>query len=433
MPDEPVVKTDTSAPAAPPVSPSPAPAATEPPPSTPSQPSSPHREGKSWDQMKPLFDKRDKSGPKGPLTQKPQAKPTSVPPKVQTSTTPPAPAAPASPSTRPATTPSGDPVQELLSAEPPSDLTEASKIGWKEFKEKWHGLYQSVQGKLGELQKQLADREGLTKKEKAELEEKIKTLQKYEYAFDYQTDPEFQTKYIQPANKLWGELNATLKKAGLNENDINSIDFDDEIATEAFAMQLQEKYGAPVANVFRQKANEFRGVRMSFNEARQNAVTNYDTILKEKTEARKLKENEREGTIRKTLDSVFAEKNEDGSPRWGYFTEKTSEPGADQATQEAVAQHNQFVKQSRERIEALSRVQDPAEISKMAVAAEVGLILSHERPILLQQIKALEDELAKIQGGRTQPASAPTTPVTSPQRYVRGKSTADEFSKLARR
>jgi len=415
MPDEPVAPAEQTPSPEPVPTPAASPAPSPAPNDTTPSPLSPHRGGKDWKDMEALFDKRDgkKVAPKKdepPVKTTEKSKP--IAPKSTTTPTP----TPTQPS---------DPAAELLAIEPPEGFDEKGKLGWKEFKEKWHGLYKQAQEKVASVEKLLAEREGMTKKERAELEEQLNKARRYEYAFDFQADPEFKKKYIEPANKVYKELTDTLTRAGF---DGSGIDWDDEISVESAAMAIQEKHGAAVANVFRNKANDLRGIRAGFREARDNAITNYDSIIAEKQKSAELKTVERDGIIKSTLDTVYSEKLEDGSPKWGFLNKKEIPPNADKVTTEAINEHNKLVDESRKRIDAMSRVDDPKDRAQLAVAAELGVIFSHERPILIQKIEELENELKQIQGGRTPPSSVPKTPAQPEVRYRRGASVADSFA-----
>lgn len=355
--------------------------------------------------MKDIFDKKD--GAKAPEAPKPEK---------------PAPKAKSSIQTPPA---SDDPAQILLNTEPPDNFDEKGKLGWKEFKEKWHGLYKSTKDESDNIKKMLSEREGMTKKEREELTDQLNKARRYEYAFDIQADPEFKKKFIEPAGKLHKELSDSLNRAGF---DHSGVDWDDEIAVESAAMALQEKHGAAVANVFRNKANDFRGIRAGFMEARNAAITNYDSIIAEKQKSSELKTAEREGKIKSTLDSLYSEKLEDGDFKWGFLNKKEIPPNSDKNASEMINQHNKLAEESRKRIDLMSRADDPSERAQLALAAELGFNLSHERPILLSKIEELENELKGIQGGRTPPSSVSKTPTPSKDKYQRGSSLADKFT-----
>lgn len=414
MPDEPVAPVETTPPApATPQASAPTPESSAPasPPDTTPSPLSPHRKGKDWSDMKEIFDKRERPPQKEPV------KPAAPPPSKPTDK----PLAPKSTSTPD----SSDPAAALLNTEPPDNFDEKGKLGWKEFKEKWHGLYQQTKQEADKVKQLLAEREGMTKKERDELTEQLNKARRYEYAFDIQSDPEFKKKFIEPANKVYKELGDALNRAGF---DHTGVDWDDEIAVEAAAMALQEKHGAAAANVFRNKSAELRNIRSGFREARDSAITNYDSIIAEKQKATELKNVERDGLIKSTLESVYSEKLEDGSPKWGFLVKKELPPGADKVLADATNQHNQLVEESRKRIDMMSRADDPKDRSQISVAAELGLILSHERPILLQKIQELEESLKGIQGGRAAPSSVPKTPTQPTQRFKRGETLAGSFA-----
>lgn len=410
MADEQVIPTPQAAPA-----PAASPAPASPPPTTPTEPVdkpspgplSPHRKGKDWSDMKDIFDRRE--GVKTPEKKEPS------PPPPQK----------AKPSAQAQPQPSDDPAQTLLNTEPPEGFDEKGKLGWKEFKEKWHGLYQTTKQEADNVKKMLAEREGMTKKEREDLTEQLNKARRYEYAFDFQADPEFKKKFIEPANKSYKELTDTLTRAGF---DPSGVDWDDEIAVESAVMALQEKHGAAVANVFRNKANEFRGIRAGFREARDSAITNYDTIITEKQKASELKTVEREGKIKSTLDSMYAEKMEDGNLKWGFLNKREIPPGADKVTIESINQHNKLVEESHKRIDMMSRADDPSERAQLAVAVELAMVFSHERPILINKIEELEKELKEIQGGRTPPSSVSKVPSKPDAKYQRGSSLSDKFA-----
>lgn len=400
---------------------SPTPAATDAPaPRTSERPASPHRKGQSWDNMKGLFEKRDgKPGFRG----KEAAKPSSAepPPEIEKVSAPKNAAAP--------TTDASDPVASLLAEEPPEHFEEKGRSHFKAMKEKWHGVVTQTKTEVDRLTKLLAEREGLTKKETEDLRSELTKAKRYEYAFDIQSDPQFQEKFIKPANETFKALGDTLKRAGYDASAAQQIDWDDEIAVESVAMQLQEKQGAAIANVFRNKASELRGIRASFNAERTNAITNYDKIVEEKAKERELKTTEREGRIKTALDQIYSKKDDKGEVQFSFLQHKQVPVNATDEVKAQIAEHNAFVDQSRKRIDQLSRTDEPEDRAGLAVAAELGIVLSQERQHLLKQVKDLEASLSEIQQGRTMSKSAAKVPEAPKERYARGQSAAESFAK----
>lgn len=300
-----------------------------------------------------------------------------------------------------------------------------------ELKEKTRQVTALLKQQIAERDALLADTTGKTKKQLEEMEAKLKKSSRYEHAFDVQADPEFKKKFIEPANARYAELTATLTKAGLTPEQAKQVDWDNEIAIEEVAVALEGKFGVAHANVFRRKASELRGIRADYNAELSRVTTDYDSIVEEKRKERELKESEKSGIAENTLTALVNELGEDKkTPRYAFIKEQEATPGMSKEQLEQLDKHNRSVAQSKGRILEWAKLDDPAQRTGVAVAAELGFILANERPKLLAKITELEAELGKVQNSRsvqrTNGARETTTPVESA--IPHGKSISSAFA-----
>lgn len=275
----------------------------------------------------------------------------------------------------------------------------------------------------------IAELTGKTQKEITELQEKYNKAARYERAFDLQADPEVKSKFVEPADKTFKAMSETLTRAGLDPNTLGQIDLDNEVAAEELAVQIEKQLGVAAANIFRQKSASLRDIRSQYQQEQKNWIENGDKIVAEKQKERELKAQESSGVIERTLKEVISAKDDSGKTRWQFIAPMEVTEGMTPEQIDAVNTHNKLIVDSHKRISEFANNENPAERTEIAVLAELGRVLSHERPILLSRIEELTSELGKVQGGQEVSSAKANrrAPATPTEKYPKGRSISSAF------
>lgn len=286
-----------------------------------------------------------------------------------------------------------------------------------------------VEAKWKKATETIAELTGKTQGEIKELTEKYQKAARYERAFDLQADPEVKAKFVEPADKTFKAMGETLTRAGLDPATLGQIDLDNEIAAEELAVQVEKQLGVAAANIFRQKSASLRDIRSQYQQEQKNWIENGEKIVAEKQKEREFKAQEASGIVEKTLKEVIATKDESGKNRWQFIAPMEVAEGMTPEQIDAVNTHNKLILDSHKRITEFANNDNPADRTEIAVLAELGRVLSHERPILTARIDELTKELEKVQGGQeiSRNNANRRAPAEPKERYKRGASISSAF------
>lgn len=239
----------------------------------------------------------------------------------------------------------------------------------------------------------LAEQVAEYRKKEEDYQKRINELMPFRAAIDVVADPEFQDKYEKPIQSKIKAASESLKKMGVNEEGVKSINWKDDIALEELALAIEEK-NKPAANIFRRQVSEIA----SLADARENAVsearTKHDQLVQEQLKSKQLKSVEYETRTSKKVDEIFTQKDEKGVPRWWFFQKvDATTPGFNDP--KLVDRHNNFVQAKMEQVRLLSSQQEPETQAEMATAVVLAEVQTYQLEKMGQRIKELEDELKK--------------------------------------
>ena len=263
-----------------------------------------------------------------------------------------------------------------------------------------HAKRMEAEERYRQSQNALAQEKSKWDSEREKLSKEAEELRGYRFAVDYQSDPDFIEKYVNPIESVKNEMNQMLfdlvHKTGGNSEALKTIDFENTQLLQAIAKEITEKVGDIEGDLFKDKIKDIAKIQRARDSAINDAKKNYKTYIENGRNQSVIMKAEIESKISKTLESRFNEKDESGLSKYPYFSMKEIPADANDIQRKQIEDHNSQVEKLRSAIVDYSKMDDPSHRAEIAMAAVMASVFKTNLDRALSENKSLKDQVSKF-------------------------------------
>lgn len=283
-----------------------------------------------------------------------------------------------------------------------------SKTSGESFQE-LHAKRKEVEEKYNQVQKTLAEQKAKWEEEKNKYSKENEELKGYRFAVDYQSDPEFVEKYINPIESvksdISGMLNELVQKTGGNPEMLKSIDLENTEFLKSVANEIKDKVGDVEADLFKDKIKELVKSQRSRESAIADARKNYKTYIEKSKNESITKKADWETKSKKTLESRWSEVDENNKPKYPFLSFKEIPIDANDAQKEQFKTYNEQVQKLRDTMVHYSTLDTPEHRAELSMAAVLAAVFKGNMDRLSTENAQLKEKLSKISNVNSVPRS----------------------------